>query len=99
MSGGPEYRTVDPNRWLVIALVLALMALAGLSGHRYVEHRPTVQERAASQLVDDYYTALNHHNEAAVMTLMAPTGSHTGNGALGGDVLPVSGWQLRTFLH
>jgi hypothetical protein len=96
---GSEYRTVDPNRWLVIALVLALVALAGLGGSLYVEHRPTVQERAAGQLVEDYYAALNRHDEAAVMTLMAPTGSHTGNGALGGDVLPVSGRQLRTFLH
>ncbi len=90
---------VDPNRWLVVGLVLALVALAGLSGYLYVEDRPTAQQREAAQLVESYYAALNHHDEAAVMTLMAPHGSHSGNEALGGDVLPVTGLQLRAFLH
>ena len=98
VAGSPEYRMVNPNRWLVIALVLALMALAALGASLYVGRQPTAQERAAVQLVEEYYAAWNTHNSATVMALMTRTGTHAGNGTLGGDFRPVSELQLRRLL-
>lgn len=98
-SGGPERVLVSPSRWLVVALVLALVGLAVLGGYAYVDHQPTVQERAAIQVVGAFYAALDAHDERAVMATMTSNGTHLGNGALGGDVLPIGGETLRAYLR
>jgi hypothetical protein len=97
-SGGPERRMVSPNPWLVIALVLAVVAVAVLGGYVYVDHRPTAQERAAIGVVQSFYAALNAHDDRAVLALMTSSATHTGIGAVGGDVGPISGVDLQVFL-
>lgn len=94
-AGAQEVRT---SRLLVLALVAALVTACGLGAFFFVEHWQGPEERAAAQAVQAYYAAWNAHDAEAVWDLMTPTGTHDGNGALGGDARSLSLSPLHGYL-
>lgn len=91
---------VRANRWLVVALLVAVAVAGALAGLRYLEHRQTPDERAVVELVDQNRRAWEAGDVVAVLKTMTPNGTWA-EGSLTGRVTegPYSGAELAGFVR
>ena len=66
---------VRVNRWLVVALVVAVAVAGALAGLRYLEHRQTPDERAVAAVVEQNRQAWDAGDGVAVLKTMTPNGT------------------------
>ena len=90
------------NRWLVVALVVAIAAVAVLAGLRYLEGRQTPDEQAVAAVVARNTAAWDRGDSTAVLQTMTAKGTWSGvepDLMTGAGEGPYSGVDLAAFVR
>jgi hypothetical protein len=90
------------NRWLVVALVVAVAVAGTLGGLWYLDHRQTPEERAVTELVAAYEQAWNSGDTTALLSTMTSGGSFSvipGIGQTSFIAGPFAGVELADFAN